>query len=188
MTSGARRAPPPGADAEPAAAKSLFLSWAVPLAAIGPIATLIGFVLLVGGFMLNFALVFVIVLYALILASTWGLAMIVDGMAPSFGSVRNPDRAMKLVCYSLTPFWVAGVLNIIPDLTPIAMLAGLYGVYLLWIGVPVVMKTPADKAPGYVAVTAIVALVLIFASYKIAGAIAASVFRASVMSGFPGLT
>ena len=46
------------------------------------------------------------------------------------------------------------------SLSPLALLAGLYGIYLLYLGLPRVMKCPEDKAIGYTAVSIVVMIVI----------------------------
>jgi hypothetical protein len=45
-----------------------------------------------------------------------------------------------------------GVFNLLPMLSMLGILAGLYSIYLIYAGAPVLMKTPPDKALGYTAV------------------------------------
>jgi hypothetical protein len=85
---------------------------------------------------------------------------VIDKLAPTFDSKPNVVQALKLVAYSSTAGWVAGVLNIIPVLGIIAALAGLYGIYLFYLGLPVLMKTPEAKVIPYMVVAAIVVIVL----------------------------
>lgn len=173
----------PAIDAEPMPAKSLFLSWAVPLAAIGPIAAVIGFLLFAGSFFTTFAVIYALVWYALSLAATWAMALAVDALAPNFGGAKNFDQAMKLTCFSLTPAWLAAVLSLAPSLAWIGLLIGLYSIYLLWVGLPILMKSPADKAPGYVVVAGIIGMILMFAAHEIAVQIAARFLISSVFGG-----
>lgn len=42
----------------------------------------------------------------------------------------------------------------------ISLVAGLYSLFLLYLGLPVLMKSPSDRAMGYTVVTIIVAVVL----------------------------
>lgn len=175
-------------DADPIRAQPLFMRWAVPLAAIPPVAAFVGFLLFVGTYFLTSVIVSLVLLYALFLASAWGLAMVIDGMAPNFGSTKSFDQAMKASVYSFVPFWIAGILNVIPQLAPVALVIGLFGLFLMWIGLPIVMKTPADKAPAYVAISGLIAVVLIFASYKITEAVVGAMVRSSVVGGFGGLS
>ena len=57
---------------------------------------------------------------------------------------------MKLAVYSMTPVWLAGVFSLIPGLRMLGAL-GLYGLYIFWLGVPELMKAPADKIVPYTA-------------------------------------
>ncbi len=82
-------------------------------------------------------------------------AVVIDALAPSFGSEKNMGRSVQLVAYSYTPAWIGGLLAIYPPLALIGALAGLYGLYLLYIGMPKLKKTPADKHVGYFVVSLI---------------------------------
>lgn len=141
--------------------------YALPLAAIGPIASFIGGQLfgitilfatispgLIGG--LTMAVTsFVMSLFALVI-----LTFITDFLAPNFGGQSDRAQAFKLVAYSMTPGWVAAGLGIIPSLSLIAGLIGLYGLYLLYKGATPVMKVPQEKAGVFTAVTVVCAIVL----------------------------
>ncbi len=52
------------------------------------------------------------------------------------------------------------MLQILPLLSPLAILGGLYGLYLLYLGLPRLMKPPADKALDYTVVVVISAIVV----------------------------
>ena len=99
-------------------------------------------------------------------------AYVIDLLAPSFGSQKDFRRAMQLVVYSYTPALVAGVFMIIPSLGIIATLAGLYGLYLLYIGLQPMMKTPDDKVTTYF----IVSLLVMIVASLVVGAILTAIF------------
>ena len=88
------------------------------------------------------------------------LSIIINALAPSFGGEKNGAQAMKVAVYSYTPAWVAGVLRILPPLGILALLAAFYGLYLLYLGLPRLMKCPPDKAAGYTAVVVVCAIVM----------------------------
>jgi hypothetical protein len=67
--------------------------------------------------------------------------------------------AFKVSAYSLTPTWLAGVFALIPALSFLTLL-GLYGVYLLYLGLPRLMQAPEEKAVGYTAVVVLSAIML----------------------------
>jgi hypothetical protein len=52
--------------------------------------------------------------------------------------------------------FVAGIFHLLPSLTWLASLGGLYGLYLLYIGLQPMMKAPADKQSSYFVMTLIV--------------------------------
>jgi hypothetical protein len=154
----------PVIDAEPATVGGLYTSYIIPLSAIGPIAAAIGWSLF--GFGLFRLAVGALLKYAIVsyvggLIGIFVLALIVDALAPTFGGQKNRTQALKVVAYSYTAFWVAGILNLIPGLNVLALLAGIaYTLYLLFLGLPVLMKAPQDKATGYTIVVIVVAIVV----------------------------
>lgn len=157
----------PVIDTEPATVGSLYTGYIIPLAAIPAIASFIGLSVIgisVLGFSLRVpagtALTSAAVQYALGLVGTFVLALIIDALAPSFGGQKNQVQALKVAAYASTASWVAGIFLLIPSLAILAALGGLYTLFLLFLGLPVVMKSPQDKAVGYTVVVIIVAIVL----------------------------
>ena len=51
----------------------------------------------------------------------------------------------------MTPAFLAGIFSLIPALSIFGIL-GLYSVYLLYLGLPRLMRAPEDKAVAYTAV------------------------------------
>lgn len=152
---------------EPASTAALYTRVIMPLAAIGPVATLIGWS--VFGIPIPFAgtyrvplgasLASAIVRYVLGLASVFVLALVIDGLAPSFGGRKDPVQALKVAAFSSTAVWLAGIFTLVPSLSVLGIL-GVYSLYLLYAGLPIVMKAPADKALGYTVVVVVSAIVL----------------------------
>jgi hypothetical protein len=153
---------------ESVAASSIYLRYVAPLAAIGAVASVTGSVSVgiplpphesaqsvlggaVAGALVHFVVTFVIV---------FGVATIVNALAPTFDGRRDRLRALQVTAYSFTPAWVAASLTIVPALGAIATLIGLYGLYLLYIGLPVLMHSAVDKSLGYTVVIVICAVVL----------------------------
>ena len=101
------------------------------------------------------------------------LALVIDGLAPSFGGQKDQVQALKVAAYAGTAGWVGGVFGLIPALGIISLLFALYGLYLLYLGLPVVMKAPQDKAIGYTVVVIIVYIVLFLIIGAVVGALAA---------------
>lgn len=90
-------------------------------------------------------------------------AFVIDALAPTFGSEKNMPRSIQLVAYSYTPAWVGGLLAILPAIHLIGSLAGgLYGLYLMYIGIHKLKKTPQDKHVGYFVLSLVVMVVIYF--------------------------
>ena len=102
-----------------------------------------------------------VVTYVLSLVGVFLVGLLIDALAPSFGGQKDQMQAMKTVAYSYTASWVASIGQLAPWLSILILLAGLiYGIYILYLGLPHTMKCPQDRAAGYAAVTIIVAIVL----------------------------
>jgi hypothetical protein len=101
--------------------------------------------------------------YLMTFVGVYVIAWIIEMLAPRFGGQKNFPNALRLAAYFPTPFWLAGIFSVEPGLSFLGVF-GLYGFYLLWLGLPRMMKTPQDKAAGYtaaiVACTILVALVI----------------------------
>jgi hypothetical protein len=123
-----------------------------------------------------------IVQYLLSLVGVYVLALIIEALAPTFDGVKDRVKAFKVAAYCGTAGWVAGVFAIIPQLAWVGMLAGLYGLYLLYLGLPILMKSPADKSIGYIVATIVAAIIV----YIVIGMIAMSIVGAFV--SLPGAT
>ena len=104
-------------------------------------------------------LVNMVVGYVLSLAMIYVLSLIADALAPTFGGQKNPMMALKLVAYGSTAGMVGGIFSIIPALAVLGVIASLYSVYLLFLGIPVMMKAPQEKALPYTAVLLVCGLV-----------------------------
>jgi hypothetical protein len=154
--------------AETTSTGKLYTGYIVPLAAIGPIASIIGMSLV--GISVPFlgtmrtpilsSVSYAVVAFVLALIGVFVLALIIDALAPTFSGEKNQAQALKVAAYSYTPAWLAGILGLIPMLSLLGALAALYGLYLLYLGLPVLMKAPKEKAIGYTAVVVLCAIVL----------------------------
>lgn len=173
--------------AETTTPKELYLKYVMLLAAIPAVGMFIGMAVVgvitlphLGTYRLDFGtgIAHAILHYAMSLGLVWVVALIIDGLAPKFGSEKNFNQSLKLVAYAMTPGWIAGILNIrgfvgfgivfghemcpgwiagilniLPSLGLLAVLASLYGVYLLYIGLAPMKNTPAKKQASYFGVS-----------------------------------
>jgi hypothetical protein len=130
------------------------------------------------------ALVASIVSYALSLGGVYLSAFIIDKLANNFQSQPSLIQALKLVAYSYTAVWVAGILNILPVIGVLGVLAGgIYSIYLFYLGLPVMMRTPPDKVIVYMIVSAIVIFVIYLAIGMVVGSITAAAFLTGASLG-----
>src|SRR5437773_5418005 len=149
--------------AEPADVASLMTGYAAPLSAIPAICSWIGLSIIgIGFFRIGIVsgLARAILSWVFALVGAYIGAIVIEKLAPTFKSSGNTVQALKLVVYASTPVWVAGVLNLIPVLSPLIIIAALYAIYLFYLGVPVLMKTPNDQVIPYMVVSAIVMFVI----------------------------
>ncbi len=150
-------------DTEPATPVELYKQYIAPLAAIGPVAQLIGWLAFgVYGYRppILSALVTTIVMYVLTLVGTYVLALIIDALAPTFNGHRSQIQALKVAAYSSTAAWLAGVFGLIPALSVLMIIGSLYSLYLLYLGLPVLMKSPRDKALVYTGVVVVAGIIV----------------------------
>lgn len=151
-------------DAEPLNLGELLTGYVLPLAAIGPIASIIGWsVFGVGGLFrlsLGSSISHAIAMYVMAIVGVFVLAWIINALAPSFGGTQSMPQAIKLAAYSSTAAWVAGIFGIIPALAIITAIGGIYSLYLCYMGLPVMMKSPPDKTMTYFIVIIVAAIVI----------------------------
>lgn len=142
----------------------LYKSYIIPLAAIGPVSSIIGLSFVgIRGFRvpIGSAITHAIISYALSLIAVFIVALIIDALAPTFSGRKNTIQALKVATYSYTPAWLAGVFVLIPWLGVLGLLAALYGLYVLYLGLPVLMEAPKGKALVYTVVVVVCTIVIL---------------------------
>jgi hypothetical protein len=145
---------------EPGEVSLLFTRYVAILALIPALAGFIG-MFLVGGYVRFMpGLMTAIVSYVMTFVLVYVVALIVNALAPTFDAQKNFPNALKLVVYSFTPFWLAGIFLLVPGLSFLRIL-GLYGIYLAWLGLPPLMLAPRDKALAYAATAVACAVILV---------------------------
>ncbi|MPZ38678.1 MAG: DUF1282 domain-containing protein [Rhizobiales bacterium] len=129
------------------------------LALIPALARLIGGWLIGGYTPFLTALIGAMVAYALSFVLVSAVALVVDLLAPRFGGQRSYSNALRLTAYSFTPVWLVGIVLLVPGASFLVLL-GLYGLYLMWIGMPVMMGSSKHKSLLYVVAVAVGAIAL----------------------------
>jgi hypothetical protein len=146
-------------ESEPGDAAYLLTSYVAPLALVPAAFDLIGACIVgvvVPGVGLVRASIFdglfgAVFGFVMTCATVLVLGVLIDLLAPIFGARRDFGSAFKLAVYSYTPVWLAGIFLLAPGLRFLGLI-GLYGGYILWIGLPLLMKSPERNAPPYTAI------------------------------------
>lgn len=148
--------------------KSVLLSYVLPLAAIAALCAFIGygFVGIDVGFFrmkgINWGIYQAVLVFLGSLISVLVSTYVVDMLAPSFASEKNINKSAQLVGFSYTPALIGGFFSIFPALGIIGSLLGLYGIYLWYLGLGPIKKTPEDKKVVYMVVSILVLIVVSF--------------------------
>ena len=152
----------------------LFTQYALKLAAIPALAGLIGFTLF--GYSYGFGsyrppfsanLKWAISMYVMSIIGVYILALIIDVLAPSFGSKKHLPTSMKVVVFAYTAAWVGGIFSLIPALSILGAIASIYSLVLLYKGLQIVKEVPQNKMVGYFVAVIIASLIV----YGVTGAI-----------------
>lgn len=156
-------------DAETTQIPDLYKTYVAPLAAIPAVCGAVSLLGLGGiqlfGVHLRPSLTGVIsemvVSYVLTLVGVYVLALVIDELAPKFGAARGRTQAFKLAAYSGTAWWAAGIFRLLPGVGGVFMLlGGLYTLYLMYLGLPKLMKVEGDRTMPYLVVSLAVTLLL----------------------------
>lgn len=147
--------------------RSLLAGFVIPMALIPAVASFIGY-----GFIgvngrrfrvrgLYWGSAMAIDSFITSLAVYWLGTYIVDWLGTGFESKKNVGRTAQIVAYSYTPAWIAGIFFIWPSLHGLIAL-GLYGVYLFYLGIPVLKPGRSDQRISYTIISAILLIIIRF--------------------------
>ncbi len=170
--------------AEPATIAEIYSGYVMILALIPPVCSFIGSSVLgialplVGPYRVGLAhgLTTAVLSYAMSLLGVYVAAVVIQKLAPTFQSESNLLQAFKLVAYSWTASWVAGVLQLFPMLGLLVLVAVVYGIYVCYLGMAPLLKTPQDKVIPFLVVAAVVSIVVTFVLGAITGAVTLLLF------------
>lgn len=153
----------------------IFTGYVAPLAAIGPVCRIIGASIVgLGPFGAGvrvpwvWSILAAVTEYILNLGVVFLLGFAIFTLAPRFGGRRDVLGAFKLAAYALTPVYLAGVFNLVPAVGFLVWV-GLYGVYLIYAGLPWLMKNQSKQSPLYTAAITLCALFMLVIIGAVAG-------------------
>jgi hypothetical protein len=149
-------------ESEMPTTQSLLISYVLPLAILASIGRILSG-LVWGGFFNAYFVWWAIVGLISIIASFYVSIYVIDMLAPSFNSEKNLNRSAQLVAYSNTPAWIGSFLSFIPFIGFLFVIAGwIYSIYLFYIGLGPLKKTPEDKKIVYMIVSFIVIIAIFY--------------------------
>lgn len=98
------------------------------------------------------------------------IGIVIWKVGPSFATSTSQDTATRLAAYSYTPVLLASIFYAIPVAgTLLVFLALLYGLYILYRGIPVMLSTPKDRVVTYIIVIIVIMFVISIVLSLIAG-------------------
>ncbi|MGD9966677.1 MAG: Yip1 family protein [Hyphomonadaceae bacterium] len=147
--------------AEQTTIPNILIGYVAPLAAIPPVCDLIGSALF--NRLLTIepgeALIRAVVTWVVTIGLVFFLGVLVNVVADNFDGDKDELAAQKIAAYSLTPSFLSGVFSLWPPLWWISLFALAAMVYIMYRGLPVLMKAPPDRALSYAATVTVAAAV-----------------------------
>ncbi len=158
----------PVIEAEPTSVLQLYTGYVMPMAAFAAVMSflrmsVVGVSLPFGGTIrtpLLSGLISSVVTFALGLIGLYLVGFIINMFAPTFSGQRDQRQALKTAAYALTPAWLATALTFLPLGSLLQLIACVYGIYVLYVGLPVMMRSAQDKAAGYTAAIVVCSIVI----------------------------
>ena len=164
--------------AEATSVQAILIGYVAPLAAIPPLCGLIGayaFGLHYGGVdvrpPLDDALVGAAVSFLASVAMVFLLGLLINALAENFDADRNDLASQKVAAYAMTPAFLSGLFSLWPPLWWLSLIAIAASVFLLYRGLPALMKAPHDRALGYTATVTIAGLVAFIVLFSLSSCV-----------------
>lgn len=149
---------------------SLLINYVLPMAIISSLGEVMAGMLYTGTLGIGYFLLRSLTSFITVMISFYIATYVVDWLAPNFASEKNINKSTQLVAYSNTPTWIAGLLAFIPMLGFLVLFAGrIYSIYLMYLGIGPLKKTPEDKRVIYMIVSFLVMLLISFVMSYVLG-------------------
>ncbi len=170
----------------------LYTGYVVPLAALAALmsfvrSSVLGVSIPFGGTFrtpMGTGLTYALVTFGMGLVGLFLVGLIINFLAPTFAGVRDQRQALKVAAYAFTPAWISALLKLLPSFgTLLQLAAGLYGIYLLYLGLPVLMRSARERAAGYTA-TVVVCTILLGVLLGVLSAAFGGAGRVAGLGGF----
>ena len=148
-------------NGETATTQSLLMGYVLPLAIVSAVGPILNGLIFGGIIGMKFFIITAVIGLIVSAVGFYVTTIIVDMLAPSFGSEKNMGKSAQLIAYSSTPSFIAGLLSFIPVIGWILpFVAWAYGIYLMYLGIGPIKKTPEDKKIVYMIVAYVIMIVI----------------------------
>lgn len=120
----------------------------------------------------NEGLIMASAIYSGLVVGVFALAYMIHWMSKTFDSEPTYTQALEIASYTATPMFMVAFAAFYPELwfiITVGLVGMSYSVYLLYTGVPIVMKIPEEK--GFVYASSVVTVGLVFLVVMMAGSI-----------------
>lgn len=162
--------------------KELAVNYLLVIAAIGPICSAIGnmvvgrtnpLTLVTERTSPGVALFGAVFQYIVFVAAIFIGAMLVEFLAPKFAGQASRNEGFKLLAYAATPGCIAGIFGLVPwaIFGLLGLLLGLYGLYVLYLGITPVTGVPESKRALFCGALVILMFVITLILSLIVGAL-----------------
>jgi hypothetical protein len=148
---------------EPATYGNLLLRYVAPLAAIPPLAVIVGSFVFDGHFpkstlvsSLGHLLITNLLWYCMYVLNVVVVAIVTAPDARWTGL-----QGFKVAAYSFTPLFIAGFVAVLPKMGWMIYAAVLYSIYLIYLGIMAITGTSKKRSAGYAVVSFLAAAVLV---------------------------
>jgi hypothetical protein len=147
--------------AEETTVANILIGYVAPLAALPIVCDLIGQSMFAHALQLDFgqSLIRAMITWLISIGIVFFLGIVVNVAAESFEAEKNDLAAQKIAAYSYTPAFLSGVLLLWPPLGWLPLVALAWGVFIMFRGLPVLMRAPQESSPGYAATVTIAAMI-----------------------------
>ncbi len=147
----------------------VLLQQTLPLALLPPLCWFVGVSQtgwLIGGETMRLtaasALPLCVLFYGAMIAGVLFMGFMVRWMSQVYGNPGSLATGVALISFTATPFFVAGVIGLMPTLwldIMVGIAVACYSIYLLYLGVGPMMKVPTDR--GFLYASALFAVALV---------------------------
>jgi hypothetical protein len=147
--------------AEETTVANILIGYVAPLAALPIVCDLIGQSMFAHALQLDFgqSLIRAMITWLISIGIVFFLGIVVNVAAESFEAEKNDLAAQKIAAYAYTPAFLSGVLLLWPPLGWLPLVALAWGVFIMFRGLPVLMRAPQESSPGYAATVTIAAMI-----------------------------